>query len=132
MEITINLSKVDKSEEIVKPIIFFDGFTIEVMNEEELVAYIGNDENKNEIFQGVDWDSYEFVLPFGNDYYSFKREWTTLGKIKNPNEFECTMCERSWTENDIDRFNPCVCIGCAEDTTIDDFQNLSESEMENV
>lgn len=77
MKVKINLSGVDKSETIVEPVVQFDGKKIEVLNEEELYNYIGSDEDLKEVFMGVDWDSYTYVLPTENgDYYSFKKEWT--------------------------------------------------------
>lgn len=52
------------------------GQEIEVMTEEDMGAWAGENEDRNGLLACVDWDTYSYVMPISDSgCYSFKKEW---------------------------------------------------------
>lgn len=52
------------------------GQEVEVMTEEDMSAWAGENEDRNGLLACIDWDTYSYVMPIGDsDCYSFKKEW---------------------------------------------------------
>lgn len=82
MKIIVLLNDAALNEEAAKVIAHLNGQTIEVMTEDDVLTIMETSENARDVYAGVDWETYRYVMPCGeHDYYSFKEEWVVNAKF---------------------------------------------------
>ena len=76
MKVIVDLKNVNNADGIISPIAHLDGKEIEVMTEDDMINWAGDNEDRNFLHSCIDWDAYSYVIPINDsDCYSFKKEW---------------------------------------------------------